>query len=65
MNLTPRERQVMALRAKQKGIREIAHDLAITPDTARKHRDNAVQRSGLGSEMALVLELARRDNATA
>ena len=62
--LTPREREVMRLRSLGLGPGEIGARLGITADTARKHRDNAVRRTGLGSEIAVVLEL-ERSTATA
>ena len=64
-DLTPREREVLRLRGLGLGTREIAHRLGISPDTARKHRDNAVRRSGTGSETRAVLELDRVDRSTA
>jgi len=64
--LTPRELEVLRLRADGYGTREIARRLGISPDTARKHRDNAVRRMGTGSEVAAIVQLEReRRNATA
>lgn len=63
MKLTPREQQVLDLIAKGHGPREIAAHLSIRPETARKHRDNAVRKSGTGSQTAAVLQ--RRSTATA
>jgi DNA-binding CsgD family transcriptional regulator len=58
--LTAREREVLSLVGQGKGVREIAAQLGIAPDTARKHRDNAVQRVGKGSQAAAVAELVTR-----
>ena len=58
-SLTPREEAVLLLRAEGLGIREVAHRLGITDNAARKHRDNAVRKSGRGSEVAAVAELIR------
>ena len=64
--LTAREREVLGLVGQGKGVREIAAQLGIAPDTARKHRDNAVQRVGKGSQAAAVADLMReRSTATA
>lgn len=63
--LTPREREVLGLIAEGMGTREIAARLGITPDTARKHRDNAVARVGKGSQAAAVAELVKDPTATA
>jgi DNA-binding NarL/FixJ family response regulator len=62
--LTDRERQVLGLIAEGMGVREIAPRLNISPDTVRKHRDNAVRRVGKGSQVAAVRELDR-DGTTA
>ena len=59
--LTAREREVLRLRGQGYGTREIASRLGIDPDTARKHRDNAVKRAGNGSEVATILELDRAE----
>lgn len=64
-DLTPREREVMRLIGSGMGPREVAARLGISPDTARKHRDNAVRRSGTGSQTALVRDLDRKDRHTA
>lgn len=61
--LTPREQQVLDFIAKGHGPREIAQQLGIRPETARKHRDNAVRKSGTGSQVAAILQ--RRSTATA
>ncbi len=58
-DLTPREREVLGCIADGMGVREIAHRLGIEPETVRKHRDNAVQRVGKGSQAAAVAELIR------
>lgn len=57
--LTNRERQVLGLIADGLGTREIAGRLGIAPDTARKHRDNAVSKVGKGSQAAAAAALAR------
>jgi DNA-binding CsgD family transcriptional regulator len=56
-SLTPREREVLALIRQGYGPREIAQRLGIAPETARKHRDNAVRRVGAGSQIVAVREL--------
>ena len=64
--LTARERQGLGLVADGMGTREIAGRLGISPETARKHRDNAVARVGKGSQAAAVADLVReRPTATA
>ena len=63
MTYTPREREVMRLIALGHGPREIASRLGISPETARKHRDNAVRKSGTGSQVAAVIQ--ERSTATA
>jgi DNA-binding NarL/FixJ family response regulator len=65
--LTAREREVLRLRGRGLGVGEIATRLGISPETARKHRDNAVQRLGTGSEIAAAVELdrAERERRTA
>ena len=65
LRLTRRERQVMGMIGEGFGVREIAQRLAITPDTARKHRDNAVRKDGTGSQAAVVRKLAERHTASA
>jgi len=42
-------------------VGEIAARLGIARETARKHRDNAVRRTGSGSQTAAVLELDREE----
>jgi DNA-binding CsgD family transcriptional regulator len=61
MTFTEREREVLRLVGEGKGPREIAARLGISPDTVRKHRDNAVRRSGTGSQIAAILQLDRTD----
>lgn len=63
--MTPREREVLRLIGMGLGPREIAARLGIQPETARKHRDNAVRKSGTGSQTAAVLKLQERPTATA
>lgn len=58
-SLTPRELEIMRLLGERKGLREIAFNLRISPDTARKHRDNAVRKTGAGSQTAVILEIDR------
>jgi len=59
--LTPREREVLRLLGQGFGVGEIAARLGIARETARKHRDNAVRRTGSGSQTAAVLELDREE----
>ena len=59
--LTAREREVLRLCGKGLGVREVGAQLGISPNTARKHRDNAVRRMGTGSQVAAVLELDRAE----
>lgn len=59
--LTPREQQVLRLYGRGLGAGEIASHLGISPGTARKHLDNAVQRMGTGSRVVSVLALDRAD----
>ena len=65
--LTAREREVLRLYGKGLGAREIGSRLGISPNTARKHRDNAVRRTKSGSQVSAILELdrAERTNASA
>jgi DNA-binding CsgD family transcriptional regulator len=59
--LTAREREVLRLYGRGLGAREVGARLGISPDTARKHRDNAVRRMGTGSQVTAVLELDRSE----
>lgn len=61
MKFTNREREVLRLIAQGMGPREAAAKLGIRPETARKHRDNAVRRTGSGSQVAAILQLERGD----
>jgi len=60
-SLTARERQVLRLYSQGLGVREVGARLGISPNTARKHRDNAVRRLGTGSQVRAVLELDRAE----
>jgi DNA-binding CsgD family transcriptional regulator len=63
--LTTREREVLRLVGRGLGPGEIGKRLGISRETARKHRDNAVRRSGTGSQTAAALALAERERSTA
>lgn len=65
MTLTDREREVLRLRAQGMGMGEIAARLGISEHTVRKHRDNAVRRSGTGDQTVTILRLRDGDTATA
>lgn len=45
-SLTPRQHEVLLLTARGMGLREIAHALGVSRDTAKHHRTAAVRRLG-------------------
>lgn len=47
--LTPRQREVLRLKAKGLGYREIAVALRCSPDTVRSHLSSSYDRLGVGS----------------
>lgn len=59
--LTRREERLLLLRGQGHGLREIAAILGISELRARKIRDEAVEKVGLGSEHAAVALVARAD----
>jgi DNA-binding CsgD family transcriptional regulator len=52
--LTPREREVIALVADGRTNGEVAHALGISPETVRKHLENAYERLGVHTRTAAV-----------
>lgn len=52
--LTPRERAVLREIAKGRSIEDIAQTLAMSPSTARKHRENIMGKLSVNSTAALV-----------
>lgn len=58
LHLTPRQRDVVELRLRRLGRREIAHRLGITPRCVRSHLDDARRRNGLQDELALLIAVA-------
>lgn len=59
LHLTPRQREVVALRLRRLGRREIAHRLGISPVTVRDHLDDAREANGVDDEVDLLLAAAR------
>lgn len=59
MRLTPRQREVVGLRLRRLGRREIAHRLGISPDTVRHHLDEARAAAGASDEVELLLAVTR------
>lgn len=58
-HLTPRQRQVVTLRLRRLGRREIAHRLGISPRAVRFHLDEARAIAGASDEVDLLLALTR------
>ena len=59
--LTAREREVLRLRARGLGAGEIARELGISRETARKHLDNAVRATGTGDVVVACILLVEAD----
>lgn len=59
LHLTPRQREVVGLRLRRLGRREIAHRLGISPETVRDHIDDARAANGARDEVELLLAVAR------
>lgn len=55
--LTRRQREVLLLKARGKGDREVAHALSISPWTVRNHTQQAFIRLGVGSLREAFVEL--------
>ena len=64
LSLTPRQREVVELRLRRLGRREIAHRLGISPETVRAHLDDARECNGVSDELELLL-VADREMAAA
>jgi DNA-binding CsgD family transcriptional regulator len=58
--LTPREREVIALVADGRTNGEVAHALGISPETVRKHLENAYEKLGVHTRTAAVKAAFRR-----
>lgn len=58
LHLTPRQREIVGLRLRRLGRREIAYRLGISPDTVRHHLDEARINSGASDEVDLLLAVA-------
>jgi len=54
VGLTPREREVIALVADGSTNGEVAHALRISPETVRKHLENAYDKLGVHTRTAAV-----------
>jgi DNA-binding CsgD family transcriptional regulator len=54
VGLTPREREVIALVADGRTNGEVAHALEISPETVRKHLENAYEKLGVHTRTAAV-----------
>ena len=54
VNLTPREREITALLATGLDGREIADQLALSPETVRTHIRNAMERVGARTRAHLI-----------
>lgn len=52
--ITPREQQVLALLARGKSNKEIAHQLNISPKTVSVHRSNLMVKLGLNNNLELL-----------
>jgi DNA-binding CsgD family transcriptional regulator len=52
--LTPREREVIALVADGRTNGEVAHALGVSPETVRKHLENAYEKLGVHTRTAAV-----------
>lgn len=59
LQLTPRQREVVGLRLRRLGRREIAHLLGIQPRTVRSHLDVARLSNGFAEELDLLLAADR------
>lgn len=59
LHLTPRQREVVSLRLRRLGRREIAHRLGISPRAVRFHLDEARAGIGASDEVELLLAVAR------
>ena len=55
-SLTPRQHEVLLLTARGMGLREIAHALGVSRDTAKHHRTAAVRRLGCADTHQAVAE---------
>jgi DNA-binding CsgD family transcriptional regulator len=60
LSLTPRQREVVDLRLRRLGRREIAHRLGISPSTVREQLDRARDANGLVDELELLLAVDRQ-----
>ena len=56
-DLTPRQREVLALLASGRGTAEVARTLFVTEATVRKHLENVYERLGVRSRAAAVARL--------
>lgn len=61
LDITPRQREIVRLRLRGLGRREIAHRLGISPETVRDHLDEARARTGAADEVALLLAISREE----
>lgn len=53
--LSPREREVCALLARGKSVKDIAQALGVDPKTVHTHRARVLEKSGVGSNAELVV----------
>lgn len=60
-NLTPREREVMALSSEGLTSQEVADQLGMSPRTVNQHMDNVADKLGTRNRVHTVAEAIRRD----
>lgn len=62
-DLTPREREVIALVVDGRSSREIATELGISTATARTHLEHIMDKYGVHNRVQLAVEFTRRKMA--
>ena len=62
--LTARERSVFELLITNKSTKEIARELAISEKTVRNHISNVIQKLGVNSRSAALIELIKLGELT-